>query len=136
MIFYSLRKIFNKTGRSSKQIILAFRAHISSHTPKNIYDPLYKYYYTDFSGESYMLNPHELVQNVFRWSNREVAQYIALASFRSYTEYTLTKDASLDLLHSVMDKDNINKNRLLRIVDNKVRFYYEEDISRRNKIWH
>lgn len=115
---------------------MAFKAHASSRLPKNRYDPLYDYYTSDFSGESYMLNPHELITWAFKWTTKEVAQYIALASFRSYSEYVLTKDASLDLFHSPVSEDEINKNRLLRIDNGRVRFYYEEVPKRRNKIWH
>lgn len=135
MLYYSLRKILNKAGRSSKRIILAFTAHASSRVPKSYRDPLYQYYNCDFSGDSYMINPHSLISNVFRSSNKEVAEYIALASFRNFAEYRVTKDAGLDLLHSPVDEDTINKNRLLRIDKGKIRFYYEEDTTRRNKLW-
>lgn len=83
-----------------------------------------------------MLNPHELINNSFRYTPKEVAQYIGLASFRSYNDYRLTNDSSLDLLHSPMNEDAIKQNRLLRIKDGRVHFLYEEDTKRRNKIWH
>lgn len=136
MLFYSLRKIINKAGRSSKRILMAFRAHASSRLPKSRHDPLYAYHQADFSGDSFMLNPHELITNSFRWTPREVAEYIGLASFRNYSEYKLTGDKSLDLFHSPVDQDTIQQNRLLRIVDGRVHFYYEEDIRRRKQIWH
>jgi hypothetical protein len=136
MIFYSLRKILHKAGRSSTRILMAFKAHASSRLPKNRFDPLYNYHQVDFSGESFMLNPHELIANSFRWKPKEVAEYIGLASFRNYSEYKLTSDKSLDLFHSPVDQDTIKQNRLLRIVGDRVHFYYEEDIERRKQIWH
>jgi hypothetical protein len=136
MIWYSLRKMLNKTGGSSKRLLLAFKAHASSRLPKNRFDPLYNYYTCDFNGDSFMLNPHELIIYAFKWTPKEVAQYIGLASFRNYSDYVVTGDKSLDLFHSPVDQDTINNNRLLRIVDGRVLFYYEEDIKRRNKIWH
>ena len=136
MLFYSLRKILNKTGGSSKRILLAFRAHASSGLPKNKYDPLYNYYQMDFHGTSFMLNPHELIKYAFRYTPKEVAQYIGLASYRNYSEYSVTGDKSLDLFHSPVDQDTINQNRLLRIVGDRVHFYFEEDIKGRKKIWH
>ena len=136
MLFYSLRKIQKKTGNSAKRILLAFRAHASSSLPKSRFDPLYAYHQVDFSGDSFMLNPHELITYAFKWTPKEVAEYIGLASFRSYGEYTVTGDKSLDLFHSPVDQDIIKQNRLLRIVGNRIYFYYEEDIKRRNKIWH
>jgi hypothetical protein len=83
-----------------------------------------------------MLCPHDLTNNYFRYTAKEVAQYIGLASFRNYGYYQITGDTTLDLFHSPMDQDTINQNRLLSIVDNRVHFYYEENINRRNKIWH
>jgi len=134
--FYSLKKIINRTGGSSKRMLLAFRAHVSSGLPKSKNDPLYRYYQMDFSGNSFMLNPHELIKYAFKYTPKEVAQYIGLASFRNYSYYRVTGDRSLDLFHSPVDQDTINQNRLLRIVDGRVHFYYEEDAKRRNRIWH
>ena len=136
MLFYSLRKILNKTGQSSKSVLMAFKAHASSRLPKNRFDPLYSYAQADFSGDSFMLNPHELINYAFRWTPKEVAQYIGLASFRNYGHYSVTGDKSLDLFHSPVDQDTIQQNRLLRIVDGRVHFYYEEDTKRRQQIWH
>lgn len=126
----------NKTGGSSKRILQAFKAHSSTRLPKSLYDPLYSYKQVDFSGESFMLNPFELLDYSFKWKPKEVAEYIGLASFRSYSDYSVSGDKSLDLFHSPVDQDIINNNRLLRILKDRIYFYYEEDISRRNKIWH
>lgn len=136
MIRYSWRRIYRKTGGSSKRIVLALKAIISTSLPKDRFDPIYNYYYTDFSGDSFLLDPVSLSTNSFRYSPKEIAQYIALASFRNYAYYRATKDASLELLHSPMSEDNINQNSLLRIRDGRVYFYYEESIKRRNNLWH
>ena len=136
ILTYSWRKILNKTGRSSRRIFLAFKAHASSRLPKNQYDPLYQYRQCDFSGDSFMCNPHDLICYAFKYKPKEVAEYIGLASFRNHGEYVATGDKSLDLFHSPVDQDTINNNRLLRIVDGRVYFYYEEDAKRRNTIWH
>lgn len=135
MIFYSARKILNRAGRSPSRILLAFKAHVSTRLPRNHSDPLYRYSQMDFTGDSYMVNPWELINNSFRWKSIEVAQYIALASYRNYSEYAITRDTTLDLFHSPVDTTTINNNRLLRIVDGKIHFYYEEDMKRRNILW-
>jgi hypothetical protein len=94
--------------------------------PKNRYDPLYKYYYEDFAGESFLLQPHKLLDEAFRYRPKEVAEYIGLASFRNYAYYCASKDATLDLLHSPVREDIINNNRLLSIRDGRVHFKYEK----------
>jgi len=135
MIRYSLKKILKKAGTSSKRILLAFKAHASSRMPRNRFDPIYAYSQMDFSGESYMLNPHELIEYSFKWKPKEVAQYIGLASYRNYSEYILNNDKTLDLFHSPVDQDTINNNSLLRIHNGRIHFYYEEDLKRRKQLW-
>jgi hypothetical protein len=125
-LFYDWRKIYRKTGGSSKHIILVLRAMNMNHLPRNLYDPLYKYYYDDFSGKSFLIQPTLLLDEAFRYRNKEVAEYIGLASFRNYAHYSITKDATLDLLHSPVSEDTINSNRLLRIQDGRVLFKYEK----------
>jgi hypothetical protein len=136
IVFYSLRKIINKTGTSSKRIIDAFTALTYPRLPDSLWDPLYKYYTADFSGESFMLNPRELLRFSFKYTYKEVAEYICLASYRNYGHCSVTGEKHLDLLHSPVNEDTINNNRLLCIKDKRIYFYYEEVINRRNKLWH
>lgn len=126
MVYYDWRKVYRKSGGSSKQIILILKAMIKESLPRNLYDPLYKYYYEDFSGDSFLLQPSLLIHNEFRYRPKEVAEYIGLASFRNYAHYCATKDATLDLLHSPVSEDTINNNRLLRIENNRIHFLYEK----------
>lgn len=136
IITYDWKKILRRAGHSSTEIVKAFAAHASTRLPKNKLDPIYPYYYMDFEGESFMLNPHQLLRNPLRYPNKMLAQYIALASYRNFANYLVTNDASLDLLHSPVSQDIINKNRLLRIHNDRIYFYYEEAAERRNKLWH
>lgn len=136
MITYSWQRIYRKTGGSSKRIVLVLKALVSNSLPKNRFDPLYNYYYSDFSGDSFLLDATSLSTNAFRYKPKEVAQYIALASFRNLAYYKATKDASLDLFHSPVDEDTINNNRLLCIHNGRIYFYYEEGLKRRNILWH
>lgn len=99
--------------------------------PNNWYDVRYQAYYSDFTGQSFLINPYTLVAERNRWKYKEIAQYVALASFRSYAYYATTQDKSLDLLHSPVGEDIINQNRLLSIKDGRVHFQYEE-VTRRN----
>ena len=135
IVFYSLRKILRFTGNSSKKIVKAIESITYRKIPLNYNDPLYDYYYTDFSGDSFLLNPTELLLYAFKYTYKEVAQYIGLASYRNYSHYTVTGDKSLDLFHSPVDQDTIEKNRLLRVKKGRIYFYYEEDINRRILIW-
>lgn len=139
ILFFSWRRILRKAGRSSNRIFLVLKTISSQQNkvlPKNKYDPIFQYYYEDFSGTSYLLNLPELLDNYYRWTNKEIAQYVGLASMRNYAHYLVTGDKTLDLFHTSVSEDIINKNRLLRIVNGRIHFYYEEVPNRRNKIWH
>lgn len=129
MLFYSWRKMYRKSGGSSKRIILILKAMIKQGLPQSVRDPLYNYYYDDFSGESFLLQPHLLIYNEFRYTPKEVAEYIGLASFRNYAYYCATKDATLDLFHSPVSEDIINSNRLLEIKNGRVHFLYEKSFK-------
>lgn len=133
---YSWKKIYKKTGISSKHVFLAFRSMIARVPPRNKFDPMYRYYYEDFSGHSYMLNPWELEVYAFKYTPKELAQYVILASYRNYADYQMTKDASLDLFHSPISEEKIKLNKLLCIHDGNIHFYYEEDKQRRKELWH
>lgn len=136
MIRYSIRRILRKAGRSSKRIVTVFKAACSTAVIENKFDPLYTYQSTDFSGQSFMCNPHELLYNSFRWTYKEVAQYIILASYRSFAHYEVTGEKSLSLIHVSVSEATIKQNRLLKVKDDKIYFYYEEVAQRRNKLWH
>jgi hypothetical protein len=124
-----------KTGSSSKRILLAVRSIVSNRLPKNRYDPLYPFYGIDFSGKSFIINPETLITNAFRYKPKEVAEYIALASYRSYSYYATTGDTTLDLFHSPVEQTTINSNRLLKVIDGRVHFLYEE-VPKENNTWH
>jgi hypothetical protein len=136
MIRYSLQRILLYAGRSSKRIVLAFKAASTTRVPKNRFDPLYAFCHTDFSGQSFMHNPQELLYNSFRWTHKEVAQYIILASYRNFADYLVTGEKSLSLLHVSVSEATIKQNRLLYVDKGRIYFYYEEVTQRRNKIWH
>lgn len=126
ILLYNWKKILKYSGGSSKRIILILRAMTQTALPRNKYDPLYKYYYTDFSGDSFLVNPHALLTNRNKWRDKEIADYIGLASFRNTGEYLATGKITLDLSHSPMGQDAINNNRLLRTVRNEIHFLYED----------
>lgn len=137
MIRYNWKRIIRKTGHSSKEIFNAFKAHYYKGTrlPKNKYDPLYKYYFDDFSGESFIIHPEDLILYSFKWKPKEIAQYIGLAAYRSYVDYALFNKKSLEVICSPLGLEKIKQNRLLKVVDDDIYFYYEETAKRRNELW-
>ena len=136
MIFFDAKKIQRKLGRSARDIVLVLKAIIGTELPFSIKDRYYKYYNTDFSGTSYLLDPLSLVSFYYKYTNREIMEYVLLAARRNYGDYVTNKIASLDLFYSPVKEDILKNNRLLCIKDGKIHFYYEEDIKRRRLLWH
>jgi hypothetical protein len=126
MLLFSWKKIYRKSGGMSSRIILILKTMLNTTIPKNRWDPTYKYFYEDFSGTSFLINPYDLLQNSFRWTKKEIGDYVGLASFRSLGEYRATGKKTLDLAHSPIGIDAINKNRLLRVENGEIHFYYED----------
>ena len=126
MLLYDWRKILRYSGGSSKRILVILKAMTQLGLPRNKYDPVYKYYYTDFSGGSFLVNPEYLLMYRYKWKDKEIADYIGLASFRNLGEYRATKKLTLDLSHSPLGLDALNNNRLLRIERDEIHFLYED----------
>ena len=126
MLYYNWRKIFITSGGSSKRILLILESMLKTTMPRNRFDPLYRYYYMDFTGHSYLLNPQSLLRFRHKYRDKEIADYIGLASFRNLGEYKVSGKITLDLPHCPLGEDAINKNRLLRIENDQVHFLYED----------
>lgn len=130
MLFYDWKKIYKTTKGSSKQILtileVMLRKSYGAVFPRNRFDPLYKFYDEDFSGTSFLINPEYLLNHRHRWRDKELADYIGLASFRNYGNYKLLGKTTLDLVLSPLGQDAINKNRLLHIDRDEIHFLYED----------
>ena len=126
ILLYSWKKILKHSGGSSKRILTILKSMTQTSLPKNRYDPVFQYYYKDFSGSSFLANPHALLVNRYKWKDKEIADYIGLASFRNTGEYLATGKLTLDLSHSPIGEDAINNNRLLRIDRGEIHFLYED----------
>jgi hypothetical protein len=65
-------------------------------------------------------------------SNKEVAEYVGIASFRNYHEYVKNLDTTLDLIFCKVNEDIIKQNRLLDIRDGFIHFKFEETTMEKN----
>ena len=63
------------------------------------------------------------------YSNREAAEYVAVASYRNYLEYMKTGDAKLHLIDFPLFEEIINNNRLLHMEDGTIHFKFEEALN-------
>lgn len=137
MLLYDWKKIFTISNGEPSSIFTIFEMLTKNSIPKNKYDPIYKFYTTNFIGDSFLVHPDVLLYNSFRHSRRDIAVYLALASMRSLGEYFASGDTSIDLLEVPIDpfEHLENNDRLLYIEDEKLHFLYEE-VPQEKTQWH
>ena len=128
MIYFDWKKILEASNGNVANIITIMRIITFKITPKNYYDKTFKFYEKNFHGSSFLLNPKDLLEKGRAFSDKEVAEYVGVASFRNSYEYVKTKDTTLDLIFCQVSEDTITKNRLLEIRNGRVHFKYEETL--------
>ena len=129
MIKYNWAKILKVTEGDSNSIVLIVHMLTYPKVPSNYRDPTYKYYGQSFEGFSFLLNPEKLLTERLKYTNREAAEYVAVASYRNYLEYNKTGDTRLHLIDFPLFEEIINNNRLLHMENGTIRFKFEEALN-------
>jgi hypothetical protein len=129
MIKYNWAKILKVTEGDSNSIVLIVHMLTYPRVPSSYRDPTYKYYGQSFEGFSYLLNPEKLLTERLKYTNREAAEYVAVASYRNYLEYNKTGDTRLHLIDFPLFEEIINNNRLLHMKDGTIHFKFEEALN-------
>ena len=133
MIYYNWKKIVKASNGNVGDIITILRIITYKITPKNYYDKTFKFYEKSYWGSSFLIHPELLLTSGrAQYSDREVAEYAGVASYRNYHEFIRNKDARLDLIFCNVDEDIINQNRLLEIRDGYIVFKFEETLKEKN----
>ncbi len=129
MIKYNWAKILKVTEGDSNSIVLIVHMLTYPRVPSSYRDPTYKYYGQSFEGFSFLLNPEKLLTERLKYTNREAAEYVAVASYRNYLEYNKTGDTRLHLIDFPLFEEIINNNRLLHMKDGTIHFKFEEALN-------
>ena len=129
MIEYNWAKILKVTEGDSNSIVLIVHMLTYPKVPSSYRDPTYKYYGQSFEGFSFLLNPEKLLTERLKYTNREAAEYVAVASYRNYLEYNKTGDTRLHLIDFPLFEEIINNNRLLHMADGTIHFKFEEALN-------
>ena len=127
MIKYNWEKINSETNGDSTSILTIIHLLTYKRIPASRKDKTYKYFGKSFVGDSFLLNPRQLLAERKNYSNREAAEYIAVASFRNYFNYQQTGQTTLELIHLPVTTTIVNRNRLLRIDNGLVHFLFEDN---------
>lgn len=130
MFLYNWKNIYNYTDGRVGDIVTIFSMLYWKSVPRNKFDPIFRFYpyKNQFIGNSFLLHPDVLAHNPLRASDREIAEYLALAALRPLADYFVSGTTTLDLFEVPLDLNTLKNNRLLRIdyENNKLVFVYEE----------
>jgi hypothetical protein len=127
MIKYNWEKIFRETNGDSTSILTIVHLLTYKRIPASKKDKTYKYFGKSFVGNSFLLNPRQLLAERKNYSNKEAAEYIAVASYRNYFNYNRTGETTLELIHLPVDTTIVNRNRMLRVENGLVHFLFEDN---------
>ena len=126
MFLYDWKKIVSTAEGSPLLVYTIFKMLVLKEIPNSKYDKIYKYVDLSFAGESFLVNPEQLVFESYKYSYREISQYLALASIRPISEYYATGKTSLDQRLVEFEEELYEENSLLSIQDGEIHFLYEE----------
>lgn len=126
MFLFCWKKILKESKGSVNATFIILEMLIKGLVPLNRKDKFYPYYDKDYTGLSFLANPKALMTNAFKYSKKEVVEYVALASFRRYADYLTYNTITLSLIESPIGKDLIKQNRLLRLEGETIHFLFEE----------
>ena len=126
LILYNWPKIVSKSdGRVSK--MLEILSHLTFKLlPVNEEDFRFNISQENWSGDSFLLNPSKIFIHRHQFKSREIAEYVALASLRSYAEYKATRKTTLSLIECPVEQVQIKDNRLLSFCNKQIYFCWEE----------
>lgn len=123
LLFYSWPKI-KKHSNGRVQIIKAiYQSIMGDNSPsfaRRRYDKM------DFSGDSYLIKPEKLLEAFHTGNQVDAANYLMLASRRSFAKYLLTGDFTLPLKHIAIPRENLEKNSLIDIIGTDIHFKLEK----------
>ena len=126
MITYNWKKIWEKSdGRATAIIdIINYLTYVD--VPKNKHDPNMRFVHTDWSGPSFLIHPEPILEYRVKMYEKDLAEYVALASFRNLAEYKITKRSFLYLWESPIEPENFKNNKFLTIDNGAIHFRWEE----------
>tara|TARA_R100001443_G_scaffold106865_1_gene116443 strand:- start:101 stop:499 length:399 start_codon:yes stop_codon:yes gene_type:complete len=129
MIKYNWEKIFREAKGDSVSILTIIHLLTYKRIPASRKDKTYKYFGKSFLGDSFLLNPRQLLAERKNYSNKEAAEYVAVASYRNFFNYKQTGETTLELIHLPVETTIVNRNRLLRINNGLVHFLFEDNAN-------
>ena len=127
MIRYNWKKILREsTGKVSDLMLIVWYVTYN-YPPTSKRDRLFKFYGKDYSGDSFLIYPEGMYKYRKSASDSEWAAYIGIASYRSYNDYIINQQLTLEVERVPKRlQPIIKRNRLHKIEDGYILFEYEK----------
>ena len=127
MIFFDWPTIFRESEALPHKVMDIIAYITFKPIPKNHYDAhIKRLSIINWTGHSFLLNPKKLITAREVYSDEKLAEYVALASFRNYNEYKVTKQPTLSVYECPISTDSLINNKLLTIQNDQIYFCWEE----------
>ena len=127
MIRYNWKKILRESKGKVSDLMLIVWYVTYNYPPTSKRDRLFKFYGKDYSGDSFLIYPEGMYKYRKTASDSEWAAYVGIASYRSYNEYIINQQLTLEVERVPKRlQPIIKRNRLLNIEDGYIHFQYEK----------
>ena len=127
MIRYNWKKILRESKGKVSDLMLIVWYVTYNYPPTSKRDRLFKFYGKDYSGDSFLIYPEGMYKYRKSASDSEWAAYIGIASYRSYNDYIMNQQLTLEVERVPKRlQPIIKRNRLLKIEDGYIHFEYEK----------
>ena len=126
VLLFDWKKVYDTADGNIPACNTIMEMLINKQIPRNKFDRIYKYSNKNFTGSCFLLHGDLLLYHSYKYTQKELCIYYALASLRNYADYIAYNKTTLDPLHCPVDLDEIKDNRLLIVLDDEITFIYEE----------
>jgi len=127
MIRYNWKKILRESKGKVSDLMLIVWYVTYNYPPTSKRDRLFKFYGKDYSGDSFLIYPEGMYKYRKSASDSEWAAYVGIASYRSYNDYIINQQLTLEVERVPKRlQPIIKRNRLLKIEDGYIHFEYEK----------
>ena len=96
MLLFDWKKVFDTAEGNIPACNTIMEMLINQQIPRNKFDRIYKYSNKNFTGSSFLLHGDFLLYHSYKYTQKELCIYYALASLRSYADYIAYNKTTLD----------------------------------------
>ena len=127
MIFFDWDKVIALSSGKPKKIVALFIIHTYNIKIPKRKKNISRFFGKNLEGDSFLLNPKEILENKLKIGFEDIALYLELASQRNYLDYKWQGIKTLPLRYTEINRGVIEEHPLLELDDqDNIKFYYEE----------